>query len=201
MKKRRNCSSFPQYFQYISNFKSPVTHIFVKRGCSNYFSPILQLWYVEVRISRSISESPLEFETIRVDYMSSWGNTDIFIVRVVNTGVCIHIKKKKHDFFFVFGLMFFVVVFFIIIIIILFCFFFGLFVCCSFFFFFLVFFCFFLLFFFVFNKNDYLRPCHAPSCLNQDVQGSVEDKGTCWLVGLELNGPVITKISCIILIP
>ena len=30
-------SSFPQYFQYISNFKSPITYIFVKCGCSNYF--------------------------------------------------------------------------------------------------------------------------------------------------------------------
>ena len=28
---------FPQYFQHISNFKSPVTHIFVKCGCSSYF--------------------------------------------------------------------------------------------------------------------------------------------------------------------
>ena len=34
---RSNFSSFPQYFQYISKFKSPVTYIFVKRGCSNYF--------------------------------------------------------------------------------------------------------------------------------------------------------------------
>ena len=32
-----NFSSFPQYFQYVSNFKSPVTHIFVKCGCSSYF--------------------------------------------------------------------------------------------------------------------------------------------------------------------
>ena len=31
-------SSFPQYFQNISNFKSPITYIFVKCGCSNYFS-------------------------------------------------------------------------------------------------------------------------------------------------------------------
>ena len=39
MEKRRNCSSFPQYFQYIFNFKSLVTHIhvFVKCGCSIYF--------------------------------------------------------------------------------------------------------------------------------------------------------------------
>ena len=28
---------FPQYFQYISNFKSPIIYIFVKCGCSNYF--------------------------------------------------------------------------------------------------------------------------------------------------------------------
>ena len=31
------------------------------------FSSILQTWYVELRISRSISESPLEFEITRVD--------------------------------------------------------------------------------------------------------------------------------------
>ena len=29
---RSNFSSFPQYFQYISNFMSPITHIFVKCG-------------------------------------------------------------------------------------------------------------------------------------------------------------------------
>ena len=29
---RSNFSSFPQYFQYISNFRSPITHIFVKCG-------------------------------------------------------------------------------------------------------------------------------------------------------------------------
>ena len=34
---RSNFSPFPQYFQYISNFKSPITYIFVKCGCSNYF--------------------------------------------------------------------------------------------------------------------------------------------------------------------
>ena len=31
------------------------------------FSSILQIWYVEVRISRSISESPLDLEITRVD--------------------------------------------------------------------------------------------------------------------------------------
>ena len=34
---RSNFSSFPQYFRYISNVKSPITYIFVKCGCSNYF--------------------------------------------------------------------------------------------------------------------------------------------------------------------
>ena len=31
------------------------------------FSSILQIWYVEVRISRTISENPVEFEITRVD--------------------------------------------------------------------------------------------------------------------------------------
>ena len=34
---RSNFSSFPQYFRYISNIKSPITYRFVKCGCSNYF--------------------------------------------------------------------------------------------------------------------------------------------------------------------
>ena len=34
------------------------------------FSSILQIWYVEVRISRSISDSPLEFDITRVDCTS-----------------------------------------------------------------------------------------------------------------------------------
>ena len=33
---RSNFSSFPQYFRYISNVKSPITYKFVKCGCSNY---------------------------------------------------------------------------------------------------------------------------------------------------------------------
>ena len=43
------------------------TYTFVKCGCSIYISSILQTWYVEVRIYRSISDSPLEFEITRVD--------------------------------------------------------------------------------------------------------------------------------------
>ena len=38
------------------------------------FSSLSQIWYVEVRISRSVSVSPLEFEITRVDcsYMDHW---------------------------------------------------------------------------------------------------------------------------------
>ena len=32
-------SSFPQYFQHISNFKIPITYTLVKCGCSIYFFP------------------------------------------------------------------------------------------------------------------------------------------------------------------
>ena len=69
MEKRSNFFSFPQYFQYISNFKNLITYIFVKCVTRIIFSSILQIWYVEVRISRSISESSLEFEITRVDCM------------------------------------------------------------------------------------------------------------------------------------
>ena len=65
---RSNFSSFPLYFQYISNFKSPITHIYLLNVVNRIiFSSSLQIWYVEVRISRSISECPLEFEITRVD--------------------------------------------------------------------------------------------------------------------------------------
>ena len=65
---RSNFSSFPQYFQYISNFNSPITHIYLLNVVVRIiFSSILQIWYVELRISRSISEGPLEFEITRVD--------------------------------------------------------------------------------------------------------------------------------------
>ena len=35
---------------------------FVKYGCSIYFSSILQIWYVKVQISQSISESPMDWD-------------------------------------------------------------------------------------------------------------------------------------------
>ena len=34
---RSNFSSLPQYFQYISNFRSQITYLFVKCACSIYF--------------------------------------------------------------------------------------------------------------------------------------------------------------------
>ena len=81
MEKRRNCSSgaisplfhnifsisLTQYFQYISNVRSQITYSFVKSGCLIYVFLNLQFWYIEVWISQSISESPLDFEIMRVN--------------------------------------------------------------------------------------------------------------------------------------
>ena len=53
---RSNFSSFPQYFQYISNFKSPITYKFVKCGCSNYVSSA-NLICRSTDISKYFSES------------------------------------------------------------------------------------------------------------------------------------------------
>ena len=65
MEKRRNFSSFPQYFQY-----SPISGVRLHIHLLNVLFDLLffsfpQTWYVEVRISRSVSESPLEFEINR----------------------------------------------------------------------------------------------------------------------------------------
>ena len=45
------------------------TYSFVLCGCSIYFSSILQIGYVKVRMSRSTSESSLDFEITRIDCM------------------------------------------------------------------------------------------------------------------------------------
>ena len=58
--KRRemNFSSFSQYFQYISNFKSPITHIFVKCGRSiNFFLKSGNLICRSTDISKYFRES------------------------------------------------------------------------------------------------------------------------------------------------
>ena len=67
---RSNFSSFPQYFNIslTSKVQLPISLLNVVNQI--IFSSILQTWYVELRISRSISESPLEFEITRVDCMT-----------------------------------------------------------------------------------------------------------------------------------
>ena len=64
---RSNFSSFPQRFQYISNFNGQITYLFVKSGCSFFLN--LQICYVEVRISRNITESPMDFDITRVNVL------------------------------------------------------------------------------------------------------------------------------------
>ena len=51
------------------------------------FSSILQIWYIEVRISRSISESPLEFDITRVD-CRLFHLADELIFIHLDSGVC-----------------------------------------------------------------------------------------------------------------
>ena len=67
--RRRNCSSpFPQYFQHIFLTKELKLHVHLSGQFIRFvFSSILQACYVEVRISRSVSEGPFDFEITRVD--------------------------------------------------------------------------------------------------------------------------------------
>ena len=68
VEKRGNFSSFPQYFHYISLTSGVRLHIRLWDKVVRFiFSSILQIWNVVVRISRSISEGPLDFEITRVD--------------------------------------------------------------------------------------------------------------------------------------
>ena len=66
------------------------------------FSSLSHLWYVEVRISRSVSVSPLEFEITRVDCSSIQEDKDypnqIVCLRslICYFAVCIHVCPKKH---------------------------------------------------------------------------------------------------------
>ena len=55
-----------------------------------FFSSILQIWYVEVRISRTVSEGPFDFEITRVDcifwlelFLRVISITNYFLVRTV----------------------------------------------------------------------------------------------------------------------
>ena len=73
VEKRRNCSwgAISPLFHNIFNIsltskvQLPISLLNVVNQI--IFSSILQTWYVELLISRSISESPLEFEITRVD--------------------------------------------------------------------------------------------------------------------------------------
>ena len=60
-------SSCPQYFQYFSNYRSLPLYSLMKCGCSIYFSWNLHILYFEVRISRRILDSPLDFEITGID--------------------------------------------------------------------------------------------------------------------------------------
>ena len=64
---RSNFSSFPQYFQYVSNFRSQITYWFVKCYCSIFCFP----HYCNSDISRygslEVFRITLEFEITRVD--------------------------------------------------------------------------------------------------------------------------------------
>ena len=65
---RSNFSPFPQYFQHIFLTKVVKLHVHLYNLVVRLvFSKILHIRYVEVRISRSVSEGPFDFEITRVD--------------------------------------------------------------------------------------------------------------------------------------
>ena len=67
---------------YISNFRRQITYSFVKYGYSIYFTSFLQIWYIEVRISRSISESPFEITSQQ------------YFQYILTSGIKLHIHIK-----------------------------------------------------------------------------------------------------------
>ena len=88
-----NFSSFPHYFQNISIFRSQIAYSFVKCGCLIYLlSSVLQTWYVEIRIYRSISESPLDFEITTVDCIM--GTCDMCGQRKLNSAYTCAVRSK-----------------------------------------------------------------------------------------------------------
>ena len=95
VEKRRNCSwgAISPLFHNIFNI-----HFYLKESnyiviCKNwlfklFFSSILQIWYVEVRISRTVYEGPFDFEITRVDCIIS-----------SNMASCLHeYCQKQKDF-------------------------------------------------------------------------------------------------------
>ena len=83
------------FYIYISNFRSQITYSFVKCGCSIYCFPHSQLWYVEVRISRSVSVSPLEFEITRVHC------TCVSLIYITFLFVQVQLLGRTRHFFFI----------------------------------------------------------------------------------------------------
>ena len=76
VKKRSNFSPFPQYFQYIFLTKGVKLHSHLwSLVVRIVFSSLLQIWYVEVRISRSLLEGPFDFEIKRVDCTCSFATS------------------------------------------------------------------------------------------------------------------------------
>ena len=74
-KRGENFSSFPQYFQYNSDFRSQMTYSFVKCGCSTFFphfckSDMSRYGYLEVFLN------PLDFEITRIDCINNIKVTD-----------------------------------------------------------------------------------------------------------------------------
>ena len=64
-------SPFPHYFKHTFLIKGVKLHVPLWNSVVwLVFSSFLQIWYVEVRISRSVSEGPFDFEITRVDCIS-----------------------------------------------------------------------------------------------------------------------------------
>ena len=75
---RSNFYPFPQYFQYIFLIKGVYLHIHLLNLVERFvFSSILNICYVELRISRSVSEGPFKFEITRVDCITKHLSTEI----------------------------------------------------------------------------------------------------------------------------
>ena len=98
-----NFSSFPQYFQYISNFRSQIIDSFVKCCCSIYFFPEVCKSDMSRDGYRSISENLLDFEIKRADstftlavvwVISVWDNVSI-VLRVNTTRDSHYLKHWK----------------------------------------------------------------------------------------------------------
>ena len=73
---KRNCSSplFHNIFNISLTSRDQLHIKLLNVVVQIIFSSILQCWYFEVQISRSISESPLEFEIMSINCMFQWRN-------------------------------------------------------------------------------------------------------------------------------